>query len=82
MTATTEDTMTTLTNQDFASASHARRSVGYVACNASDGDMLVEVAHGEIRATCQQAQDDARSEGLDGVRYVHTDGYLYVDRPE
>jgi hypothetical protein len=69
MTTTTEDTMTT-------------QATGYVACNPSDGDTLAEVEHGEIRATSEQAQADARAAGLEGVRYVHTDGYLYVDRPE
>lgn len=56
-------------------------STGYVACNASQGDMLDEVDHGEIRATEDEACVDV-SDDLPSVRYVAADGYLYVERPE
>jgi 2,4-dienoyl-CoA reductase-like NADH-dependent reductase (Old Yellow Enzyme family) len=52
---------------------------GYVACNYSEGDTLGEVERGEIRKTFGEAQSDANALGLEGVRYVHADGYLYVD---
>lgn len=57
-------------------------TTGYVACDYTQGDTLDAVAHGEIREASEQAQDDARAAGLEGVRYVAADGYLYVDRPE
>lgn len=59
----------------------AQATIGYVACDYTAGDVLDEVKHGAIRATSEQAQQDAREAGLDGVRYVGADGYLYVDRP-
>ena len=54
---------------------------GYVACNASQGDMLSDVEHGAIRSTEAEAIAD-RDAGYETVRYVAPDGYLYVDRPE
>jgi hypothetical protein len=54
---------------------------GYVACDYTQSDVLSDVRHGEIRETEQQAIEDARP-GYEGVRYVGSDGYLYVERPE
>jgi len=56
-------------------------TTGYVACNYTDGDTLGGVDHAEVRETAELAMADV-GVTYDGVRYVHTDGYLYVDRPE
>jgi hypothetical protein len=50
--------------------------IGWVACDYTEGDTLDEVRHGEIRSTYDEAAADR---GYQGIRYVHTDGYLYVD---
>lgn len=55
---------------------------GYVACDYTKGDQMAGVRHGELTSTESEARADARTGGYEGVRYVHTDGYLYVDRPE
>ena len=62
-------------------------TVGWVACDYTTGDRLDDVRHGEIRAFSSEADADYRQaddvgEGYDGIRYVHTDGYLYVEQPD
>lgn len=63
--------MTTTTNR-----------IGYVACNSSEGDMLADVGHADVRATYEQAEADRRAGYYETVRWVGADGYLYVERPE
>lgn len=55
---------------------------GYVACDYTQSDRLDDVRHGPIRSTDQEARQDAKEGDYEGVRYVHTDGYLYVDAPD
>lgn len=52
---------------------------GWVACDYTEGNMWNDVRRGEIRETYEEAAADAKREGYDGVRWVHTDGYLYVE---
>lgn len=52
--------------------------IGWVACDYSDGNMLVDVRHSQL---CPTAEGAAAIDGYEGVRYVHTDGYLYVEEP-
>jgi hypothetical protein len=59
---------------------------GYVACDYTDGDRLSDVRHGRIRASSAKALADYRraeqdGEPYQGIRYIHSDGYLYVERP-
>ena len=61
-------------------------TTGWVACT-TDRDMLVDVAHGEIHGTEDEAIADARANreagsDLTDVRWVGEDGHLYVERPE
>ncbi|MDE2105592.1 MAG: hypothetical protein KGL39_50665 [Patescibacteria group bacterium] len=54
---------------------------GWVACDYTDGDRLDLAAHGDIRATEQEARVDQLARNLEGVRYIAADGYLYVEPP-
>lgn len=65
---------------DVSSASDSQR-VGWIACDYTQGDTPETIAHGPIRATAAEARADV-SDGYEGVRYLHTDGYLYVDAQE
>lgn len=55
--------------------------IGYVACDYTQDDTLAGVRHGPIRQTAEEASEDRKAGGYEGVRYAHTDGYLYVDAP-
>jgi hypothetical protein len=79
--AETASVVTGLTDTITKEKTMTTTQTGYVACSASDGDTLDDVQHGDIRATSEQASSD-RTAYMGDVRYVHTDGYLYVDRPE
>jgi hypothetical protein len=77
---------TSLAEMDEVTGGHgdlivAEVTIGYVACDYTDGYMLEDVRHGDIRATEDLAREDAKRLGLWGVRWVAEDGYLYVDRP-
>lgn len=52
---------------------------GYCAANYTQTDRYDTSLCGPIRESDEQAQRDADSGNYQGVRYVHTDGYLYVD---
>jgi hypothetical protein len=56
--------------------------IGWVACDYTGGDMLSDVRHAEKRNTYEEARADAEWGEFEGVRWVATDGYLYVDRPD
>jgi hypothetical protein len=51
---------------------------GWIACDYSQGDHIDEVRHGPICESAQDAQKDVELDGYEGVRYVGTDGYLYM----
>jgi hypothetical protein len=53
-----------------------------VAANYSHTDKYNDDECGPIRASIDEAQRDADAGGYEGVRYVGSDGYLYVDDPE
>lgn len=55
---------------------------GYCAANYTKTDTYDTDFCGPIRETSEEASADAKTGEYDGVRYVHTDGYLYVDQPE
>lgn len=57
-------------------------TTGWVACDYTSGDMLRDVRHADIRATSDEAIADQKAGEYDGIRYAHSDGYLYVDQPE
>lgn len=57
----------------------AATETGWVACDYSDDDTLARVRHAAVRESHADAMRDMREGGYDGVRYAHTDGYLYVD---
>lgn len=57
-------------------------TTGWVACDYTTGDTLADVRHSAIYAEAEAAQVVAERHGYDGIRWVHTDGYLYVDPPE
>ena len=52
---------------------------GWVACDYTAGDRLEDVRHSDVCGTCEEA---AAVAGYEGVRYVGSDGYLYVEAPE
>ena len=54
---------------------------GWVACDAGE-DTLCGVRHGELRTTYEAALADRCAGGYDYVRWLHTDGYLYVDEQD
>ena len=54
-------------------------NTGWVACNYTEGDTLTDVEHGPIRQSTDEAMADERAGNFEGLRWVHTDGYLYVD---
>ncbi len=60
----------------------SKKTTGWVACDYTRGDRLDSVRHARIRAKTETAENDRRSGGYQGVRWVSEDGYLYVDRPE
>ena len=51
---------------------------GYCACNYTATDVYDEYECGPIHATYEKAKQDT---GYEGIRYVATDGYLYVEPP-
>lgn len=55
--------------------------VGWCACNYSEGDTYDEVTASGIVSTFAEAQAILAGHPgkYEGIRYVHTDGYLYVD---
>jgi hypothetical protein len=55
---------------------------GWIACDYTEGDTLADVPHHELRDTHEAAAADAKRLCLDGVRWVGTDGYLYVDEQD
>lgn len=59
-----------------------KMKTGYCAANYTKTDTYDTALCGPIRATSEEAQEDANKGDYQGVRYVHTDGYLYVDMPE
>ena len=63
---------------------NANKQAGWIACDYTSGDDLEHdrVRHGDVRETCEDAQADARAGGYDGVRYLHSDGYLYCDQQD
>lgn len=54
-------------------------TVGWCACDYSEGDTYEEVRASNIYPTRGEALDIMISKKYEDVRYVHTDGYLYVD---
>ena len=62
---------------------------GWVACDYSQGDRLEDVSHSDFYATADEAREWNESwrdhcgpdAAYEGVRYVGTDGHLYVDEP-
>lgn len=55
---------------------------GWTACNYSEGDRFDSVTHGAILATFAEAARENELRHYEGVRYVGSDGYLYVDAQE
>lgn len=55
---------------------------GYCAANYTQTDDYDAAECGPIRRSSEQAQRDMEANGYEGVRYVHSDGFLYVDKPE
>ena len=55
---------------------------GYCAVNYIETDRYNERQCGPIRATYEEARKDAKSGRYQGIRYVHTDGYLYVEKQD
>lgn len=65
-----EQTMTTTT------------ATGWIACDYTQGDTLADVRHGHLHGEWAAAAWEQTSGGYEGIRYLHRDGYLYVDAPE
>jgi hypothetical protein len=55
--------------------------VGYCACDSTKSKTYREHSCGPIRETKEQALKDMRDQGRKCVRYVLTDGALYVEEP-
>ena len=56
-------------------------TIGWVPCDYTHGDAIDSVRHGDVYVDFKDAQDCVTSNSYDGVRYVHADGYLYVEPP-
>ena len=57
-------------------------TIGWVPCDYTHGDTIGSVRHGDVYEDVEDAWWCVAPNGYDGVRYVHTDGYLYVEPPE
>lgn len=60
----------------------SQSETGWVAVKGL-GDTLNDCDwHGKVHKSHSQAEAERRSRHADTVRYLHTDGYLYVDEPD
>lgn len=54
---------------------------GYCAANYHESDRYSDEHCGPVRQSEEEAQIDYQEGQWEGIRYVHNDGYLYVDKP-